>query len=166
MEFVLYRKMKDSDWKAVKRIYESGIATGIATFEDSAPNWEKWNASHLLFARITAELKGQITGWGALSPVSDRCVYQGVAEVSVYVDLNYLGNGIGKKVMELMIEESEKNGIWTLQSRIFRENTASIQLHKNVGFREIGYRERIGKKNGVWKDNVIMERRSQLIGMD
>ena len=166
MESVLYRKMKDSDWKAVKRIYESGIATGIATFEDSAPNWEKWNTSHLLFARITAELKGQITGWGALSPVSDRCIYQGVAEVSVYVDLNYLGNGIGKKVMELMIEESEKNGIWTLQSGIFRENTASIQLHKIVGFREIGYRERIGKKNGVWKDNIIMERRSKLIGID
>ena len=160
------RQIKQEDWEAVSRIYKLGIETGIATFETEIPTWEKWNRSHLIKCRNTAWLDDQLVGWGALSPVSDRCVYRGIAEVSVYVDDNYKGKGIGTQLLQRLIDESEKEGLWTLQSGIFRENEASIRLHKKVGFREIGYREKVGKKDGIWYDNVLLERRSKKTGIN
>jgi len=158
--------IKSEDWEAVSKIYKLGLETGIATFETEIPSWSKWDKSHLKKCRLAAWLDNQIVGWAALSMVSDRCVYRGVAEVSVYVDTNYNGKGIGTKLLQSLIAESENEGFWTLQSGIFLENEASIQMHKKLGFREIGYREKIGKKDGFWVDNVILERRSKTIGID
>lgn len=156
--------MIPEDWKMVKKIYESGIETGVATFELNAPDWNKWNTDHLPFSRLVATEK-DILGWAALTPVSNRCVYGGVAEVSVYVSLNNRGRGIGKKLLSELVIESEKNGIWTLQAGIFAENFASIKLHEKVGFKLIGQREKIGKLHNVWKDTVLMERRSKTVGI-
>ena len=154
------------DWKAVANIYKLGIDTDVATFETALPSWSAWNKTHLKSGRLSAWLENKLVGWAALSPVSDRCVYGGVAEVSVYVDPAFNGKGIGKLLMLRLIDESEKEGLWTLQSGIFRENKASIQLHKKVGFRQIGYREKIGKRNGRWHDNILMERRSNNVGIN
>jgi phosphinothricin acetyltransferase len=153
------------DWKSLGNIYKLGIETGIATFETEVPTWRKWNQSHLKCCRLAAWLDSSLVGWAALSPVSDRCVYDGVAEVSVYVDTNLNGKGIGTQLLQRLIIESENDGYWTLQAGIFPENKASISLHKKVGFREIGYREKIGKKNGVWYDNTTLERRSKKVGI-
>ncbi|MEQ1606574.1 MAG: N-acetyltransferase family protein [Pyrinomonadaceae bacterium] len=158
--------MSDSDGDAVLAIYLEGIATGNATFETTAPEWEAWNASHLSHSRLVARSDGQAFGWAALSPVSGRCVYGGVAEVSVYVGEKGRGLGIGRALLEALIKSSEANGIWTLQAGIFRENEASRVLHLTHGFREIGYRERIGKHNGVWRDTILLERRSSVVGID
>ncbi len=158
--------IKPEDWEAVSKIYKLGVETGIATFETEIPSWSKWDKSHLKKCRFAAWLDNQLVGWAALSLVSDRCVYGGVAEVSVYVDTNYNGKGIGTKLLQSLIAESENEGLWTLQSGIFHENEISIQLHKKLGFREVGYREKIGKRDGVWYDNVILERRSKTIGID
>ena len=166
MKPVKYRKMESRDWDAVKAIYESGIATGVATFETAAPEWEHWNMSHLVFGRLVAVVENVVVGWAALSNVSGRCVYGGVAEVSVYVADKHKGMGIGKKLLNYLIEESEVNGIWTLQAGIFTENIASIKLHEAVGFRVIGYRDKIGKLKNTWKDNLILERRSKIVGFD
>lgn len=160
------RPLVKVDWAAVKNIYGLGIATGIATFETAVPSWENWHQNHLPFGRIVAVLESEVVGWAALTAVSNRCIYQGVAEISVYMHPNFQGKGIGKLLLKKLIFESEKEGIWTLHSSIFRENMGSIALHKKVGFRRIGYREKIGKLNGVWKDNVLMERRSQVVGID
>ena len=161
------RDIEIADWSTIARIYQLGITTEIATFETEIPSWSAWNDIHLQSCRFVALLENVIVGWAALSPVSSRCVYGGVAEVSVYVDTNYSRKGIGTKLLQELIGRSEKEGFWTLQSGIFPENKASIQLHKKLGFREIGYRERIGKmKNGIWRDNIILERRSKIIGMD
>jgi len=158
--------MNSEDWDAVSRIYKLGIDTGIATFETQIPSWKKWDLSHMQTCRITAWFDNRIAGWAALSPVSDRCVYGGVAEVSVYVDPSYSKKGVGTQLLKCIVTNSEKEGIWTLQAGVFRENEASIQLHKKVGFREIGYREKVGKLNNVWHDNVIMEKRSKTIGIN
>jgi L-amino acid N-acyltransferase YncA len=158
-------KMKDEDWGAVQAIYREGIATGNATFETDAPEWEEWNKSHLHDCRLVARVKDQVVGWAALSPVSSRCVYSGVAEVSIYVAALARGLGVGKALLRALTEESERAGIWTLQAGIFPENVASIALHKACGFREVGYRERIGRMNGVWRDVVFMERRSKVVGI-
>jgi len=160
------KHIKLEDWKAIANIYKLGIETGIATFESTIPSWEIWDQTHIKNCRLAAWLDNTLVGWAALSPVSDRCVYGGVAEVSVYVNTNYGGNGIGTLLLEDLFSESEIEGIWTLQAGIFRENVASIELHKKVGFREIGYREKVGKKNGIWYDNVILEKRSKIIGID
>lgn len=160
------RSLKADDWASVKSIYENGILTGFATFETTAPSWESWNESHLKYARFVAIIDNNIAGWAALSPVSSRCVYGGVAELSVYVSDNYRKKGVGKKLMEQLIKESEANNIWTLQAGIFPENIGSLKLHERSGFRTIGYRERIGKLKGIWKDNIILERRSQVVGID
>ena len=157
--------MLESDWHQVSGIYEQGMRTGKATFETSVPSWEKWNESHLKFGRWVALDGENVLGWVALSTVTDRCVYSGVAEVSVYVSLEHGGKGIGKKLLEKVIEDSESNGIWTINAAMFPENQASISLHKKAGFREIGYREKIAQISGVWKDNVLMERRSKKVGM-
>ncbi|MBT8385636.1 MAG: GNAT family N-acetyltransferase, partial [Bacteroidia bacterium] len=153
--------MEIKDWDKVSRIYQIGIDTGIATFEKEIPTWNTWDTAHIKSCRLIAENDHKIVGWAALSPVSGRCVYGGVAEVSVYVDTSYNNKGIGTRLLQELIKKSEKNGIWTLQSGIFPENKASIQLHKKLGFREIGFREKIGKKDGVWYDNVILEKRSK-----
>ena len=150
----------------IANIYKQGIETGIATFETSVPTWETWNESKLLHSRFVAVDHDVVLGWAALSKVSNRCVYEGVAEVSIYISEHHRGRGVGKILMENVIKESEANGIWTLQSGMFAENEATIALHKAVGFRIIGYREKIGKIGGVWKDNVIMERRSKVVGID
>ncbi len=160
------RNLTINDWATVKSIYELGIATGIATFETTAPNWEQWHKNHLLFGRLVIILENEVVGWTALTAVSNRCIYQGVAEVSIYIHPNHRGKGIGQLLMKKLIFESEKNGIWTLHSSIFSENIGSINLHKKVGFRMIGYREKIGKLKGVWKDNVLLERRSRVVGID
>jgi len=156
--------MKPSNWETVKEIYEDGIATGNATFQQSAPTWEEWNNSHFQHSRIVAKEGNEILGWAALTPVSGRCVYAGVAEVSVYVSDKARGKGLGKKLLQKLIEESEANGIWTLQAGIFPENTPSIKIHEGCGFRIFGTRERIGKMDGVWRDTLVLERRSKTVG--
>ena len=156
--------MKPEDWEAVRAIYQQGIATGNATFETEPPEWETWDASHLQKCRLVARAGSQVLGWAALTPVSGRCVYAGVAEVSVYVARAARGRGVGKALLNALITESEQNGIWTLQAGIFPENAASIALHKACGFRGVGYRERIGQMNGVWRDVILMERRSKVVG--
>ena len=146
-------------WQAVARIYREGIATGHATFETEVPSWEAWDASHLPSLRLVA-LLDEVVGWAALSPVSSRCVYEGVAEESVYVAEQARGQGVGRALLESLIARSEEAGIWTLQTSIFPENVASLELHRRVGFRVVGTRERIGRHGGVWRDTVLLERRS------
>ena len=159
-------QMSASDEHEVRRIYLEGIATGNATFETEAPMWDLWTESHLLHSRLVARSNGEVIGWAALSPVSGRCVYGGIAEVSVYVGEKSRGRGIGKALLNALIESSEANGIWTLQAGIFRENEASVTLHLKHGFREIGYRERVAKHHGIWRDTVLLERRSTIVGME
>lgn len=163
-----FEPMRSEDWPAVRAILAEGIATGNATFETEAPDWEKWDAAHLPDGRlVTRNDNGTVVGWAALSPVSSRCVYGGVAEVSVYVAESARRQGIGKTLLMALITESEKAGLWTLQAGIFPENVASIALHKACGFREVGYRERIGQMNdGTWRDTVLLERRSEIVGME
>ena len=156
--------MNAGDWDSVREIYLEGIATGNATFETEAPDFEGWDAAHLGACRLVARDGERIVGWAALSPVSRRSVYRGVAEVSVYVAVSAQGKGIGRALLQKLIEQSEREGIWTLQAGIFPENMASIELHKRFGFREVGVRERIGKLNGVWRDVVLMERRIEAVG--
>jgi L-amino acid N-acyltransferase YncA len=158
--------MKESDWEQVRSIYLEGIATGDATFESDAPPWERWNESHLSSCRLVARSGDSVRGWAALSPVSSRCVYGGVAEVSIYIGQRYRGAGAGRALLMALITESERNGLWTLQAAIFPENRASIDLHRSCGFREVGRRERIGKMNGRWRDTVLLERRSSIVGID
>lgn len=160
------RALAAEDWATVRSIYTSGIATGQATFETEAPTWEAWNDAHLLAPRLVAVANKTIVGWAALSSVSRRSVYSGVAEVSVYVDQGMRGHGVGALLLDTLVNESEKNGIWTLQASIFPENTASIWLHKACGFREVGTRRRIGRMAGVWRDTVLFERRSKRVGAD
>lgn len=158
-------KIESANYPQVADIYLQGVSTGIATFQMEATDWETWNKSHLPNCRIAAFEGGQMAGWAALSPVSSRCVYAGIAEVSIYVAENFRGKYIGKSLLLKLIEESEAAGLWTLQSGIFAENKASIKLHEQCGFRIIGYREKIGNKDGIWKDNIIMERRSKIVGI-
>ena len=156
--------MTVDDWESVHNIYEEGIATGNATFEKSPPEYEVWDRGHLRTCRLVAREDGAVVGWAALSPVSSRCVYGGVAEVSVYVAEKARGRGVGLALMRALVEESEKAGIWTLQAGIFPENAASIDVHGKVGFRIVGLRERLGAMNGRWRDVVLMERRSAVVG--
>jgi phosphinothricin acetyltransferase len=151
-------------YPAVRQIYLDGIATGQATFETKAPSWEDWDKGHLQHSRIIAEKDGVVMGWAALSPVSGRCVYGGVAEVSVYIANDYRGQGVGSRLLNELIKTSEANNIWTLQAGIFPENKASLALHEKNGFRTIGYRERIGKMGDTWRDTVLLERRSKVTG--
>jgi phosphinothricin acetyltransferase len=155
--------MRSSDWSAVAEIYKEGIATGMATFETEIPSWKQWDENHLDSCRWVATNQGKILGWAALSGVSSRCVYGGVAEVSVYVAAMARGNKVGEQLLKKLITDSEKQGYWTLQSGIFPENLASIKLHEKLGFRKIGYREKIGQLAGVWLDNILMEKRSKTI---
>jgi phosphinothricin acetyltransferase len=158
--------MQPEDWPQVRAIYLDGIATGHATFETTAPDWQQWDAGHLTDCRLVARNEEKILGWAALSAVSRRRVYAGVAEVSVYVAADARGQGLGDRLMAELIAASEPCGIWTLQSSIFPENQASIALHLKYGFREVGRRERIAKLQGRWRDTVLLERRSRTIGID
>lgn len=147
-------------------IYGQRLATNIATFQNDSPIWEDWDKGHLNFCRISIYENNEMFAWAALSPVSSRCVYSGVAEVSIYVATIARGKGIGEMLLNELIKQSESNEIWTLQSGIFAENQNSIRLHEKCGFRIVGYREKIGRKNGVWKDTVLMERRSKITGIN
>lgn len=158
--------MHATDWAQVRTIYLEGIASGHATFETTAPEWEKWDAEHLSEPRLVCRRNGAVVGWASLSPVSGRCVYAGVAEVSIYVAEKSRGLGIGHALLAALIERAERLGIWTLQAGIFPENRASIQLHFKSGFREVGRREKLGKMAGVWRDVVLLERRSKVAGVN
>jgi phosphinothricin acetyltransferase len=162
---LLIDKMREEDWESVRSIYREGIETGNATFETRVPDWEEWDNNHLQSCRLVARKEGQVVGWAALSPVSERCVYRGTAEVSVYMSPDFHGQGIGKALLQRLVEESEQHGLWTLQAGIFPENIVSIELHKACGFREVGRREKIGQMNGIWRDVVIFERRSRIVGV-
>ena len=159
-------EMKKEDWELVRSIYEESITTGNATFETDVPEWEVWDRSHLKECRLVATESGRVLGWAALSPVSGRYAYRGVADVSVYVATRARSRGIGKALLLALIEVSERQGLWSLQAGIFPENTASIALHKACGFREVGRREKIGRLNGQWRDVVLLERRSRNVGTD
>jgi phosphinothricin acetyltransferase len=162
---LMIRAMKPGDWNAVEAIYLEGINTKIATFQKEAPTYEEWDKSHVKNCRLVAEQNGIVVGWAALSPYSSRCVYSGVAEVSVYVKADCRGQKVGEMLMGKLIEASEAEGIWTLQSDIFEINKASQALHKKMGFRMVGYRERIAQDHdGVWQNTVLMERRSITLG--
>ena len=163
MNFAI-QPMSDADGPAILEIYRQGIATRNATFETEAPSWERFSAGHLIHSRLVARDGTGILGWAALSPVSSRCVYGGVGEVSIYIAESSRGRGIGRALLEELVRQSEKNGIWTLQAGIFPENAASIRLHKRFGFREVGRRERIGKLGEEWRDTVLLERRSKIVG--
>jgi len=170
MEY-LAEAMKPEDWERVRAIYLEGIATGNATFEPGAPDWEKWDSAHLAEPRLVVRVKGHVAAWAALSQVSARKVYAGVTEVSIYVDSRFQGQGIGDALLAALIQASENIGIWTLQAGIFPENIASIELHKKHGFRVLGIREKVGKMSfgelkGKWRDVVLMERRSKVTGID
>jgi L-amino acid N-acyltransferase YncA len=158
--------LEPEDWDRVSEIYREGIQSGNATFETSPPSWEKWDAAHLPSGRLVARIGGRIAGWAALSPVSDRCVYAGVAEVSIYVSADTRGQGVGKALLAAVVAAAEHAGIWTLQSGTFPENAASIALQKACGFREVGRRERLGKMGGLWRDVILLERRSTASGID
>lgn len=157
--------LQEKHWSQVRDIYLQGIRTGHATFETSAPGWEQWNSSHLAHSRFVATDHNKVIGWAALTPVSGRCVYAGVAEVSVYISETARGKKVGTLLLEHLIRSSEQQGLWTLQAGIFPENEASVHLHEKCGFRIIGRRERIGKLGGVWRDTLLLERRSKNIGV-
>jgi L-amino acid N-acyltransferase YncA len=166
IEHRLVRAMTPEDWPRVEKIYLQGIATGLATFETESPGWKAWDAEHLPTCRLVAEEDGEVVGWAALAPVSDRCVYGGVAEVSVYVDEGWRGRGLGSRLLHGLISASEEGGIWTLQAGIFPENMGSIRIHEKLGFRRLGVREKLGKLAGEWRDVLLLERRSQRVGID
>jgi L-amino acid N-acyltransferase YncA len=157
--------MTAADWPTVRTIYEQGVATGHATFQTVAPAWDAWDAAHLPSCRLVARLDGRVIGWAALSPVSSRAVYAGVAEVSVYVAADARGRGVGRALLRALVTTSEDDGRWTLQAGIFPENVASVHLHEQCGFRVVGRRERIGALAGVWRDVLLLERRSALVGV-
>jgi L-amino acid N-acyltransferase YncA len=158
------RILTPDDWPGVRVIFEEGIATGLATLETSAPGWDAWDAGHCPAPRLVSVHEGTLTGWAALSPVSRRAVYRGVAEVSVYVARAARGRGIGRELLQALIRESEAAGFWTLQASIIAENEPSLALHRAAGFRVVGRRERIGRLHGVWRDTILLERRSPRIG--
>lgn len=161
------RPMTPDDWPRVEEIYAQGIATGDATLETETPSWEAWDDSHLDVARLVAEVDGRVAGWAALSPISGRCVYQGVAEVSVYVAEDARGHGLGTRLLEGLVRRSEEEGYWTLEAGVFPENDASLRAFEKAGFRMVGLREGLGRQgDGEWRDVMLMERRSETVGVE
>ena len=158
--------MSRADWDQVRSIYLEGIKTGQATFETAAPDLEKWEAAHAEHCRLVARADRTVAGWAALSPVSGRRAYAGVAEVSVYVGESFRGLGVGRALLAALVECSERHDVWTLQAGIIAENEASLALHRKLGFREVGRRERIGRLNGAWRDVILLERRSRKVGAE
>lgn len=169
MELVI-DQMRAEDWQQVLEIYHYGMETGNATFEMDEPDWkswEDWDRDHLQVCRLVVREGERILGWASLLPISSREAYQGVAEVSIYLYKDSVGKGIGTKLMQALIEASEAAGMWTLQSEIFPENTGSLKLHDKMGFRKVGYREKIGQmEDGRWRDVVLVERRSPHMRFD
>lgn len=163
---ITIRPYAPEDWPAVERIYREGIATGVATFEGTPKPRAQWEGNSVPGSALIAEEDGATLGWATLWPVTDRCAYAGVAEVSVYVGATARGKGVGKLLLQALVEKSEKLGLWTLQAGIFEDNPGSQAIHKACGFRHMGTRERIGKLNGVWRNNMIWERRSTIVGVD
>lgn len=157
--------MLPTHWDAVRAIYREGIDSGNATFETDTPDWQVWDEKHLQQCRLVASVDDRVVGWAALSPVSSRWVYRGVAEVSIYIATSARGQGIGKALLRALVDESEAASIWTLQAGIFPENAASVALHKALGFREVGIRKHIGKMGDTWRDVLLMERRSEVVGV-
>ena len=155
--------MRQDDWPAVASIYADGLATGAATFETEVPSWEQWDSGHLHAPRLVAETSEGVCGWIALAPVSARECYRGVVEHSVYVHDDWQGRGIGRALLERLFESTEAAGIWTIQTGVFPENEASLAMHEKCGFRVVGTQERLGKLDGVWRDVVVLERRSEAI---
>lgn len=160
------RPMKETDWEFVRSIYLEGIATRQATFEDYAPAWDAWNTGHLPAPRLVATTNEHLVGWAALNRVSTRAVYAGVAEVSIYVGQGSRGQRVGSALLARLVSDAETHGIWTLQASVFPENAASVRLHESCGFRVVGARERIGKMDGVWRNTLLLERRSARTGLD
>jgi L-amino acid N-acyltransferase YncA len=158
---LIVRDLRPEDWPAVAAIYRDGIRDGMASFETEVPPWEAWDAAHSI--RVVAEVDEQVVGWAAVGPVSSRWAYRGVGESSVYVARDHHGRGFGRSLMLDLIERSERAGTWTLQTSIFPENEASLKLHHRVGFRVVGVRKRIGKRDGLWRDTVLLERRSEVV---
>ena len=158
---LVIRTLDPADWSAVAEIYWDGMRDGLATFETEVPSWEAWDAAHSL--RLVAELDTEVVGWAALSPSSTRPCYRGVAEDSVYVARDARGLGIGRKLLEALIADAEAEGMWTIQASVFPENTATLVLHERCGFQVVGRRERIAKRDGVWRDTLLLERRSGVI---
>jgi phosphinothricin acetyltransferase len=163
--------MKPEDWQQVRSIYLEGIGTGNSTFEADAPDWKKWDSVHIREHRLVVKEHDTVLAWAALSPVSTRCVYSGVAELSLYVAAGQRGKGIGSTLLAALIISTEKAGLWTLQGGIFPENTSSLRLVRTHGFKEIGRREKIGKMTygdlaGTWRDVILVERRSTVAGID
>ncbi|TPE43724.1 GNAT family N-acetyltransferase [Pontibacter mangrovi] len=158
-------EMLPEHYPQIKEIYELGIATQNATLETKAPEWEEWDSKHMKGCRVVAMVQGEVAGWAALTPVSGRCVYSGVAEDSVYIHPRYKGHGIGRLLLQRLVQESERAGIWTLQAHILKENEASVRLHERCGFRIVGLRERLGQLHGQWRDTWLMEKRSKIIGV-
>lgn len=156
---ISFSPMSVDDWPAVRSIYLEGIATNNATFEKAAPEWDRWDEGHLRACRLVARVAEEVVAWVALSPVSRRPVYAGVADLSIYVSERARGRGVGTALLARLVQDSERAGIWTLQAGIFPENTASIKLHQRAGFRIVGIRERLGSMDGRWRDVVLMERR-------
>ena len=161
----MIRNLKDTDAEAVLAIYRRGLDTGEASFETEPPDWTRWQRKYHSFCRLVWEQDGRVVGWATLAPVSPRSCYSGVAEVSIYIDTEYRGQGVGNQLMERLVEESEANGIWTLYSSIFPENQGTRKLHLRHGFREVGIRERIAQRDGRWRDTLILERRSTTVGI-
>lgn len=159
---MIVRDLRPEDWPAVRAIYEDGIRSG-ATFETRAPSWEAWDAAHPEL-RLVAERDGEVVGWAALSPYSPRWCYRGVGDVSVYIGESARGAGVGRLLLEALVDRSEQAGYWTLNAGVFPENEVSLRLHQTCGFRVIGVRERLAEKDGVWRDAVWLERRSQVVG--
>ncbi len=164
MSTLAIEAMLPADWPAVRSIYAEGIAAGNATFETETPDWEQWNRAHVESCRLVARSAGELLGWAVLTRVSARPAYAGVAEVSVYVAERARGTGIGTRLLQALVEESERAGFWTLQAGIFSENTASVRVHERCGFRVVGTREKIAALHGVWRDTTLMERRSKATG--
>ena len=164
MSGIVISSMGESDWDDVRRIYAEGIATGNATMETAPPPWESWDSAHRPDCRLVARDSGRMLGWAALSRVSERCAYGGVAEVSVYVSQEARGRGVGRRLLEELVRASEEAGVWTLQAGIFPENAASLSIHQHCGFRVVGVREKLGKLGSAWRDVALLERRSERVG--
>lgn len=159
MDYII-RQMKPDDWGEIVEIYSQGVQSNVATFNIYCPSYEEWDGAHTKDCRLVAEYDSEIVGWAALSPTSKRECYKGVAEDSIYIDVNHCGKGLGTKLLSALIEESEKCGYWTVQAHIIQNNPASIRLHEKCGFRMVGFRERIAKDRfGMWRNTVIMEHR-------
>lgn len=161
---ILIRPLTPADADAVLRIYQAGLDSGQASFETAAPTWQSFDQGRLPEHRYIADLDGQVVGWVAVTPTSTRAVYAGVVEHSVYTDPAARGRGVGRALMQALVVSTEKAGIWTIQAGVFPENTASLRLHERLGFRVVGRRERVGRHHGVWRDTVLLERRSTVAG--